>query len=270
MFKQILITILVCSLFIFGYLKYFERKGIYYPTKRIEFTPADAGFKYEDIFFNTKDKVRLNGWFIPADNPRGTLLFCHGNAGNMSHRIEIIEIFHKVNLNVFIFDYRGYGRSQGSPSEKGLYRDAQAAYKYLLGRGDIDKEAVVVYGKSIGANVAVDLASKVKAAILISESAFTSAYEMGKKLFPFLPIKWLISIKYDALTKIKDISIPKLIIHSQDDEIVPFKLGEKLFEAAQEPKEFYKMSGGHNEAVFMAREEYRDRVDNFLGKYITR
>lgn len=268
MFTRILILILLVAFFIFGYLKYFEKKGIYYPTKEIEFTPLDFGLKYEDIFFNTEDGLRLNGWFVASENPRGTLLFCHGNAGNISHRIEIIKIFNRLNLNVFIFDYRGYGKSQGSPSEKGLYQDAQAAYKYLLTRKDIDKDAIVVYGKSIGANVAVNLSSEVKAACLISESGFTSAYDMARRLFPYLPVKWMITVKYNALEKIKNISMPKLIIHSKNDEIIPFEMGKRLFDAAARPKEFYEMRGGHNEAVFMAGEEYRIRINNFLNRYL--
>ena len=126
----------------FAYLKHFEKRGMYYPTKEIEFTPIDTGLKYEDVFFSTDDGLKLNGWFIPAENPRGTLLFCHGNAGNMSHRIEIIKTFNRLDLNVFIFDYRGYGKSQGSPTETGLYRDAQAAHKYLRSRKNINKETI--------------------------------------------------------------------------------------------------------------------------------
>ena len=261
-----LLTLILSLLFIFAYLRYFEKKGIYYPSKDIIYNPQDVGLKYDDVYFETDDGLRLNAWFIPAEIPRGTLLFCHGNAGNLSHRVEIIEIFNKLNLNVFIFDYRGYGRSLGSPSEQGLYRDAQAAYQYLLSRNDIDKDKIVIYGKSIGANVAINLASKVSAACLISESGFTSAYDMGKKLFPYLPIKWIITTKFDAIEKIKRINIPKLIIHSQNDEIVPFKLGEKLFEAALQPKEFYQMRGTHNAAIFMAPEEYSLRLDSFLNK----
>ena len=268
MLGRISLVILIFSFFIFAYLRYFETRGIYYPTKEIILTPTNAGLKYEDVVFTTENDLRLNGWFIPSQNPRGSLIFCHGNAGNISHRIEIIEIFNKLNLNVFIFDYRGYGKSQGSPSEQGLYQDAQAAYKYLLSRRDIDKEAIVVYGKSIGANVAIDLASKVNAAALISESGFTSAYEMGRRLFPYLPIKWIITTKFDALAKIKDITTPKLIIHSRDDEIIPFKLGRRLFEAAAEPKEFYQMQGTHNEAVFLAKQEYSLNLDHFLSKYL--
>ena len=268
MLGRISLLILIFSFSTFIYLKYFEKKGIYYPTKQIVFTPANFGFRYEEAFFGSEDGLRLNGWFIPTENPRGTLLFCHGNAGNISHRLAIIELFNKLNLNVFIFDYRGYGRSQGSPTEQGLYQDAQAAYQYLLSRQDVNREAIVIYGKSIGANVAIDLASRVKAAVLIAESGFTSADDMGRVLFPYLPVKWVISIKYDALTKIRNITMPKLVIHSKDDEIVPFRLGKGLFEAAPEPKEFYQMRGTHNEAIFIAREEYRLKLDNFLSKYL--
>ncbi len=268
MLGRICLAIFIFLVFIFAYLKYFEKKGIYYPTKEIILTPADTGLKYEDIFFQTEEGLSLNGWFIPSQNPRGTLLFCHGNAGNISYRVEIIQIFNKLNLNVFIFDYRGYGKSQGRPSEEGLYRDVRAAYNYLLSREDIDKEKIVIYGKSIGANVAINLASKVEAAALIADGGFTSAYDMGRKLFPCLPIKWIIAVRYDAESDIKSVSIPKLIIHSRDDEIIPFKLGRKLFEAAPEPKEFYQMQGTHNEAIFIQREEYSSRIDSFLREYL--
>ena len=226
------------------------------------------GLEFEDVYFSSSDGIRLNGWYIPAMESKATILFCHGNAGNISQRIDVIYLFSKLGLNVFIFDYRGYGRSQGSPSEEGLYRDAQSAYKYLIEKRNLKEESIVVYGKSIGANVAIELCSKVKTAALISESAFTSALEMGKKLFPFLPVKWFISIKYDALSKIKDISVPKLIIHSKDDRIIPFKHGRKLFEAAPEPKEFYPMRGGHNEALFLATEDFISKIDTFFQKYL--
>lgn len=270
MLTRIILYILIFFIFIFAYLKYFEKNRIYYPLEDLSFTPEDIGLKYEDIYFETEDNLMLNGWFIPVDNARGTLIFCHGNAGNISHRLEIILIFNKLSLNVFIFDYRGYGRSQGKPSEQGLYKDTEASYQYIISRSDIDKERIVIYGKSIGANVAIDLASKVKTSLLISEGSFTSAYDMGRKLFPYLPIKWMISIKFDAIGKIKNIKTPKLIIHSKDDEIIPFSMGERLFEAAAEPKEFYQMQGTHNEAIFIYRDEYTSRIDNFLNKYLTR
>jgi hypothetical protein len=249
------------------FLKYYEKKGIYFPVREIDITPKDIGLEFEDVYFFSSDGAKLNGWYIPTKGSRATLLFCHGNAGNISHRIEAIDMFCSIGLDVFIFDYRGYGRSQGSPTEKGLHADAHAAYTYLIDKRKLNEGTIVVYGKSLGANVAVELCSKIRPAALISESAFTSALEMGKKLFPFLPIKWFITIKYDALSKIKDITVPKLIIHSEDDEIIPFHQGRKLFEASPEPKEFYPMRGGHNEAIFQEKEDFVNKIDAFFQKH---
>jgi len=261
----VLISLLILF---FLFLKYYEKKGIYFPAKQIDLTPKAIGLEFNDVYFLSSDGTELNGWFVPAEEEfQLTLLFCHGNAGNISHRIELIDMFHKLGLNVFIFDYRGYGRSQGNPGEEGLHSDAYAAYKYLLDNQNIDEGSIVVYGKSLGANVAIELCSKVRPAALISESAFTSALDMGKRLFPFLPIKWLITVKYDAMAKIEGITVPKLIIHSEDDEVIPFQHGRRLFEAAPEPKEFYTMRGGHNTAVFLARKDFAAKIDNFLREY---
>ena len=254
--------------FLILYLKYYEKKGIYFPVRKIHLTPKEIGLEFEDVYFFSSDGVKLNGWYIPAKETRATVLFCHGNAGNISHRIDVIYLFYKLGLSVFIFDYRGYGRSQGRPTEEGLYLDAEAAHKYLIKSRNLNEGSIVVYGKSIGANVAVELCSKVKIAALISESAFTSALEMGKKLFPLLPLKWIISIKFDALSKIKNITVPKLIIHSEDDKIIPFRHGRKLFEAALEPKEFYPMRGGHNDAIFLASEDFVSKIDAFIQKHL--
>jgi fermentation-respiration switch protein FrsA (DUF1100 family) len=214
-----------------SFLKYYEKKGIYFPVKNIDLTPKEIGLEFEDIYFFSSDGTELNGWFVPAKGSRLTVLFCHGNAGNISHRIELIEMFYQLGLNVFIFDYRGYGRSHGSPSEGGLYLDAHAAYKYLIDNQHLDEGSIVVYGKSLGANVAIELCSKVK---------------------------------YDALSKIENITVPKLIIHSEDDEIIPFQHGRRLFEAAPEPKEFYPMRGGHNEAIFLSKKDFAARIGKFL------
>jgi len=272
-FKRMLtgaLVLLSLLIFVILYLKYYEKKGIYFPTRKIDLTPKDIDLEFEDVYFFSTDGIKLNGWYVPAKESRMTVLFCHGNAGNIGDRIEIIDMFCRLGLDVFICDYRGYGRSQGSPSEKGLYLDAQAAYKYLIDKRNLDEGSIVVYGKSIGANVAVELCSKIKPAALISDSAFTSALEMGKKLFPFFPIRWFITVKYDALSKIKNITIPKLIIHSEDDEVIPFQHGRKLFETAPEPKEFYSMRAGHNESIFLAREDFVGRIDSFLQKHLNR
>ena len=252
----------------FAYLRYFERRGIYYPTKEIIITPADIGLEYEEVYFKTADGLQLHGWFIPDEKPRATVLFSHGNAGNISYRIEIIQMLKQLRLNVFIFGYRGYGKSQGRPSEKGLYLDALAAYEYLHKQRGITPEKIVLYGRSIGANVAINLASKVPAAGLIIEAGFSSAYDMGRRLFPYLPIKWIITIRYAAESDIKNVFSPKLIIHSRDDEIIPFELGKKLFAAAPEPKRFYQIQGSHNEAIFLQKEEYALEIDSFLQTYL--
>lgn len=270
-FKSMLLGALVLfSLLIIFilYLKYYEKKGIYFPIRKIDITPREIGLEFEDVYFFSSDGIKLNGWYISTKESRATVLFCHGNAGNIGNRIDVIDMFCRVGLDVFIFDYRGYGRSQASPNEEGLYRDAQAAYKYLIDKRNLSEGSIVVYGKSLGANVAVELCSKVRPAALISESAFTSALEMGKKIFPFLPIKWIITVKYDALSKIKNITVPKLIIHSEDDEIIPFQHGRRLFDAAPEPKELYTMRGGHNDAMFLAREDFVKKIDAFLQKHL--
>ena len=263
-------ALIVLSLLIFFilFLKHFEKRGIYFPTRKIESTPGEMGLEFEDVYFFSSDGVKLNGWYIPAKESRATVLFSHGNAGNISHRIEIIDMFSKLGLDVFIYDCRGYGRSQGSPGEEGLYLDTQAAYKYLIDKRNLNEESIVIYGKSLGANVAVELCSKVTPAALITDSAFTSALDMGKKMFPFIPIRWFISVKYDALSRIKDITIPKLIIHSENDEIIPFQHGKRLYEAAPEPKEFYPMQGGHNDAVYLSMEDFAQRIDAFLRKHL--
>lgn len=247
------------------YARWFERSNIYFPYRRIESTPDLIGLEYEDIYIETSDGVKLNGWFILAkDPPRATVLFFHGNAGNISHRLEIIKIFNDLDLNVFIIDYRGYGRSGGFPSEKGTYLDAQAAYDYLISRDDVDKEKIVIYGKSLGGAVAIDLATKVYARALISESAFTSVADIGQEVYPFLPIRLITTIKYDSLSKINKIDESKLIIHSKDDEIIPYHHGKKLFDSASDPKELYSMRGGHNEGILIYRDEYQKKCDKFL------
>ncbi|MBM3253229.1 MAG: alpha/beta hydrolase [Candidatus Omnitrophica bacterium] len=259
----ILLIILACGWF---YFRYFEIRSIYFPIGPIEFTPKEVGLLYEDIFFKTKDNKLLNGWFVPKDSSRGTIIFCHGNAGNISHRLEFIKMFHNLGLSVFIFDYRGYGKSKGTPTEKGTYLDAEASYGYVSSRSDIDKEKIIIYGESLGSAVAVDLATNVNAKVLITFGCFTRTEDMAKRIYPFLPLWLMVSMKYDSLYKIKGIKIPKLIIHSQNDEIVPFDLGKKVFKEAPEPKEFYMMRGGHNDAILINREEFLERIDEFLRK----
>jgi len=248
----------------FLFLRYFESHLVFYPTKEVQIFPNDRGLDFEDVFFKTKDNIRLNAWFIPSPKARITVLFCHGNAGNISHRLEKILFLHALGCNVFMFDYRGYGLSKGRPSEKGLYLDAKAAYDYLISRG-IRPKQIIGYGESIGSAAIIDLASTQTMAALITEGAFSSGKDMAKNAFPFLPY-WLFSLRLDSERKIKSVKIPKLFIHSLNDEIVPFEMGRKLYNAAPQPKEFLQVQGGHNSCFFDSEDILREKMAEFLKR----
>jgi hypothetical protein len=265
MTKQTLLLILLGSFLIFAYIKYVERKGIYYPTKEIDLTPASLGLEYEDIFFKTTDGLKLNGWFIPAETSRGTLLFCHGNAGNIGHRLDKIILFHDLHLDTFIIDYRGYGQSEGAPSENGIYLDAEAGYNYLVNERNIKPEQIILYGESLGCGVIIDLAAKKRVGALIAEGAFSRGKDMAKRIYPFLP-SFLFSNSFDCLAKIKKIDAPKLFIHSTDDEIVPYSLARRLYNAADEPKYFAELRGDHNNAFMQSQKEYVSSINSFIKK----
>lgn len=244
-------------------IRYVERQSIYFPMKEITATPDLIGLPYEEIYFNASDGKRLNGWFIPNEKALFTLILCHGNAGNISHRVEKISIFHDLGLNVLVFDYRGYGKSEGSPSEQGLYEDLRAAYNYLTGERKISGRDIILFGESIGGTVAIDLARKADVRALITEGAFTSIKDMARIAFPIMPY-FIFSSRFDAISKIKAVTCPKLVIHSVDDEIVPFGLGEKLYNAAEEPKRFLKIRGSHNTAFLESKEEFIEGIRSFL------
>lgn len=261
--QQILFLIVIIAIAI-TYIRYIERKTIFFPSGEIEYTPKELGLEFEEVFFKTKDNLELHGWFLPRQSAQYSLLFCHGNAGNISHRIEKLRFFHDLGLNIFIFDYRGYGKSKGRPSEKGLYRDTKAAYVYLLSR-NIKPEQIIGYGESLGGAVIIDLASHNKLYALIIDSTMSNAKDMAKIIYPFLP-HWIISTKLDSLSKVKTIKIPKLFIHSINDEIVPYKLGKKLFAAASEPKEFLEIRGGHNSNFFECGGILKESITDFIKR----
>jgi len=258
-----LVAFIAFGVLFLALIRYIEKHSIFFPMKGIAATPEEVGIPYEDIYFNTSDNKRLNGWFIPAEGARHTVMFCHGNAGNISHRMEKIVMFREIGVNTFIFDYRGYGNSKGAPSEQGLCKDADAAYEYLTEVRGVPGEDIVLYGESIGGAVVIDLARKVNVGALITEEAFSSIKDMARIAYPFVP-HFVFSSRFDSVSKIKNITCPKLIIHSIDDEIVPFHLGEKLFEAAAPPKKFLKIRGGHNTAFFDSEEKFKEGIRAFL------
>jgi len=246
-----------------NFLEDIEKNNLYFPSSDFQGDPGDIGLEFEDVYLKTDDGVLIHGWFVPNKNSRHALLHCHGNAGNISHRLDDIQRFHKMGLNVLLFDYRGYGKSQGSPSEKGTYLDAEAAYRYLTEKKGFKEKEIVIHGQSLGGAVAIELCLKTRPAGLICESTFTSTEAVAQEIYPFLPIKWLITMKYDSLAKIGKIEIPKLFLHSEGDEIIKYHHGQKLFEAAAEPKEFFVMQGGHNEGFYVTK-GYVEAIQQFV------
>jgi fermentation-respiration switch protein FrsA (DUF1100 family) len=247
------------------YVRFVENTSIFLPNRDILTIPTDMGLVFEDVFFDTKDGLKINGWFIKNPSASATLIFLHGNAGNNSYRFEKIRIFHDLGLNIFIIDYRGYGKSEGKPTEQGMYLDALAGYDYLNSRNDSDRQNFIIYGESLGGAAAVDLAAQRQAKALILDSTFTSAEDMARIIMPFAPT-FLLKSKLDSVTKVKAINIPKLFIHSPEDEIVPFRLAKKLFQAAAEPKEFLEIEGDHNEGYMLSGKKYVEGLKSFLKK----
>ncbi|MFH1856592.1 MAG: alpha/beta hydrolase [Candidatus Omnitrophota bacterium] len=264
MLKVIAYIILLC-LFVIGWVKYIERRNLFFPSRKIEITPEILRIPFEDVYLKTLDGVTINGWFIPKENAEYTVLFCHGNAGNISHRLEKIVLLRHANVNVFIIDYRGYGNSLGNPNEQGLYLDAQAAYDYLIKEKNIDASNIVLYGGSIGSAVAVELASRNEIGGLIIEGGFSSGRDIAKKFYPFLPA-FLFGDKFNSLSKIKKNGAPKLFIHSRDDEVVPFSLAKKLYDTAQGSKKLVEVRGGHNTSHIDSQEIYEEVLKEFFER----
>jgi len=244
---------------------------LYYPDlggRQLRGSPADIGLEYESVTLVTGDDVRIHGWFIDARPQRGTLLFFHGNAGNISHRLDSLRIFNRLGLATLIIDYRGYGRSGGRISEKGTYLDAEAAWQYLTKTRGIDPQQIVVFGRSLGGAVAASLAAEHPPAGLILESVFTSVPDMAAKLYPFLPVRLLSRFSYDARRAVREVACPVLIVHSPEDDIIPFENGLALFAAAGEPKSFLQIRGTHNEGFLASGPLYYEGLDDFISAWL--
>lgn len=237
---------------------------LYQPGRELGGTPRDIGLVYEDVTLVTDDGYRLHGWYLPADARQPTVLFFHGNAGNVSHRLDTLRLFHRLGLNTLIIDYRGYGRSEGAPSEPGTYLDATAAWRYLVDDRGVPCEDIVVFGRSLGAAVATWLAARYPPRALVLESAFTSVPDLAAKLYPFLPVRLLSRYQYNNRSWIAQITRPVLVVHSVADEIIPFAHGQALFEAAPEPKRLLVIRGSHNDGFLISEEAYLKGISSFL------
>ena len=261
----VLIPVLVGAFYYF-YPK-IENFFIFYPQKAFDFQPESFQLRYRDVYFTAQDGETLHGWFFPGEKDHPVILHFHGNAGNISHRLDLVRHFLQKKLQVFIFDYRGFGRSQGRPSEKGLYMDGMAAYDYLVQKEGILPGAIVLHGHSIGAAVAVEVALNKSVRSVILESAFTSTKDMAKTLPLFFLLSPFLPANYNNLEKVPRLHVPKLIIHGEKDEIVPFAMGERLFAATAEPKQFLRLDGaGHNDTYAVGGDPYWDRIEKFAEK----
>ena len=249
-------------------LTVFQSRLIYFPEREIVMTPDRIGLLYENIYFKTEDGVKLNGWFIPTKNTRGVVLFCHGNGGNISDCLGTLKLFYRLGLSSFIFDYRGYGQSEGRTTESGTYLDTAAAWRYLIQEKKVSPDKIIIFGRSLGGATACWLAQDHTPKVLIVESAFTSIQDMAAELYPYFPTKFLARFDYKTIDYIRQVKCPVLIVHSRDDEIIPFSQGHRLFETANEPKEFLEIKGGHNDGFIISAKLYEKGLNSFISKYI--
>lgn len=249
-------------------ISWYEPRLIYYPrypSRELARSPQNFENRYRELWIPTADGPRIHGWFISCSGTsEKTLLFLHGNAGNISHRLEKCHVFLKLGLNVLIIDYRGYGQSEGKPTEKGTYLDADAAYGYLGEELHLNPGQIVVYGESLGTAVAVDLVSRMPCGGLILEAPFTSIADVAKRMFRGLPIGLLARHRYDSLRKIRSIDVPLLLLHSRQDELFPLNYAERLLEAAQGPKRLVELRGSHSDAFFVSLPEVNVAIEEFL------
>lgn len=248
-------------------LRRFEHAQLYHPTADIAATPAQFQIPYQNAQFVASDGTPLTGWWIPANRPRGTVVYCHGNSGNIGRSAHLAPEFFKRGFNLLLWDYRGYGRSGGRPSEKGFYDDARAAYDAAAAMSG--QLPIVVHGISLGSAVAIQLATDRPVAALIVEGAFASAADMAKRWYPNLPLDRLLSVSYDSAAKVAALKdLPKLFGHSTSDEVVPFQSGRILHGAAAQPKTFVLLAGGHNDSSwFTPGAPGNAELEAFLGQF---
>jgi fermentation-respiration switch protein FrsA (DUF1100 family) len=266
LFWFVIVTVGVFAAISF-YLYFNQKNMVFFPIKDLAVNPNDIGLEFENVTVTTADSVNVHGWYLPPDSTvNKVFLFCHGNAGNISHRLETIEFIWKLKAGVMIFDYRGFGRSDGDPSEEGAYADARACYDWLVNGKGHRPDDIIIFGRSLGGAIGVDLATKVPCGGLVVESSFTSAADMARRIFPILPTSLIIRYKFNTIDKISSVNCPVLVTHSPDDDIVPYDMGEKLYEAAGKPKQFVKLFGGHNDRQYLSLPEYKDAVKALMGQ----
>jgi hypothetical protein len=264
MFMLFVGALLVTYLALATVLYLLQPKFLYRPMREVFSTPAELKLDFEEVIFKSADGLNLSGWYIPVDSPKFTVFFCHGNGGNIAHRLDSINIFHNLGLSCFIFDYSGYGDSQGKPSEEGTYLDAMAAYKWLTEEKKIPAKNIIIFGRSLGGSIAAHLAGRVEVRALVVEITFTSYVDIAKEYYPYMPVKWFARFSYRTIDYVKTVNCPVMFIYSRNDEIVPYKFGLELYEAANDPKEFIEIFGGHNDCFLASGEIYTEVWEKWL------
>jgi fermentation-respiration switch protein FrsA (DUF1100 family) len=253
---------------------YSEKGLIFFPTQDLEGTPEDYQLAYENVFFDAADGTRLHGWFVPGAKPevRTTLLWFHGNAGNISHRLENLALLHRhLEVSIFIFDYREFGLSAGRISKAGTYEDARGAWAYLVSERRIDPRDILLFGRSLGTALAVLIASTEPCLGAVLEAAFTSSHDMLGRYFPWGIPASLLESSYDNMSKIGSIQAPTLFVHAEHDEAIPMDMAKRLYERVRAPKWFYRVAGAsHNDTYIVNEPKYFGQWRLFLDECLRR
>lgn len=257
-------TYLALSVMLF----FFQERMVFVPGRKVFATPAAYKIDFEDLYLKTANGVTINAWYVPAKDAKYTVLFCHGNAGNIANRLETAAFYHNNGFNFMVFDYPGYGRSTGKPSDKGLLSSAETAWKYLTEIRKLDPKSIIVIGRSLGGSAASHLAAKYDPAMLCLEATFVSVKEAAKDVVPFMPVGLICRISLPTGENLSKVKCPVLLIHSPHDEVINYRHGERLFEIAPEPKEFHTLKGGHNDCWFIDQSRYAEIFKVFLNKYV--
>ena len=266
MLRSLLVAVALGYLLLVALMWLFQERLLYLPGVGREHvaTPDQIGLDWQAISLQTEDGLTLDAWWLPAETSRASLLFLHGNAGNISHRLASLEQFNRLGLSVLILDYRGYGRSEGRPSEAGTALDARAGWQWLEAQSPDAPDRLLVFGRSLGAAVAAELAHEHPPAALILESSFRSVPALGQQLYPWLPVRWLARLHYPTEEYVRQVEAPVLVIHSPDDEIIPFSEGEAVYRAAGDRAELLVIRGGHNDGFLLSGDSYLSGIDQFL------
>ncbi|MBL4664456.1 MAG: alpha/beta hydrolase [Nitrospinaceae bacterium] len=249
------------------FIRWFEHSQVYRPSRKHERLPESLGRPFEDFFLKSSDGVRLHAWFFPVESEaelsKRVILFSHGNAGNISHRLDTYEMYLSHGINLLAYDYRGYGKSEGRPGEEETYADLAVAYDWLITKGFQGRDILLV-GESLGGGISSELPLRKEVGGLLLLSSFSSVLDIGKDMFPWLPVRWINQIRYDTIGKLPGIEVPVMIMHSREDRLIGYDHAERNFMAANEPKKMWDIRGDHNETLQVSREEYSRGFAEFL------